>query len=161
MPVWFYAPEFRCDLLPSNLFIVRAYIATFHSTNYGESLQLCMLHDDWHGTFPIHYRVLEALAEDFAISHGLEMTGSPSYGYVQRGVQWKRAISVVILIGWDGFASFVERNDDVRGAISLRQQFEDVMQVKEMASNSPNREEDCYVRGGCHLGFTDCLHGES
>ena len=90
MTVWFHAPEFRYNATPSGCFIVRAYIATFQNTNNREPFKLCMLHNDWHGTFPIHCQVLESLASEFGMRNGLDLVETCSYGYIQRGVKWKR-----------------------------------------------------------------------
>ena len=90
MTFWFHAPEFRYNATPSGCFIVRAYIATFQNTNNREPFQLCMLHDDWHGAFPLRFEVLEFLASEFGTRNGLDLVGTSSYGYIQRGVNWKR-----------------------------------------------------------------------
>ena len=94
MTVWFHAPEFRYNATPSGSFIVRAYIATFQNTNYREPFKLCMLHDDWHGTFPLRHLVLKSLALEFGTRKRLDLAEplscSCSYGYVQRSVNWKR-----------------------------------------------------------------------
>ena len=92
MTVWFHAPEFLYNETPSDCFIVPAYIATFQ-LNDREPFKLCMLHDDWHGAFPLRWQVSESLALEFGARHGLHLVDPKlhmSYGYIQRGVNWKR-----------------------------------------------------------------------
>ena len=92
MTVWFHAPEFRYNATPAETMHVQAYFGTFRNTNNDnrEPFKLCMLHNDWHGTFPYRYGVLEYLASEFGTRNGLDLVGTSSYGYIQRGVNWKR-----------------------------------------------------------------------
>ena len=48
-----------------------------------------MLHDDWHGTFPLRYQVLESLASEFGHQRGSSRDTRGGRNFLHKGGQAK------------------------------------------------------------------------